>query len=247
VAYEQRAPLNYLAGTLSTAAALSDTTISSTTFTTLATTYSTTQYLPLVLHDPSAGVYEIVWVTGHTTSSPNVTVARGREGSTARAWPTGTQIVCAPTVRDVVGITTRANLPTDAHYGARYLLTDETVVVERVLTGWRNVGSVGNPADIGGGSAPTPPAASLIQLRAGTSTGTTDSSGNATATYRTAFPTNTIAVVVTSRYENSEGPYVVYSKTKTGFGMTIWNADVNGYTRRITNATYTVDYIAVGY
>lgn len=137
MANEHRQPRDYFFGTLSLAAALSDVTLTSAAFAALPTVYSATTYLPLVLHDPSSGLYEVVWVTGHASLSMNVTVARGKEGTAARQWPTGTQVVCAPTLRDsLYPVATRSALPSDAHIGMRAEIADEGVIAEKLASGW---------------------------------------------------------------------------------------------------------------
>lgn len=203
MANELRDPQDYRFGTLSAAAASSDTSISSTGFATLPTNYTTGRYLPLVLHDPATGVREVVWVTAHTASSNNVTVVRGKEGTSAAAWPSGTQWVCAPTAaRDCLAVSTRAALPTDRHVGFRVNVSDESgVVVEYTPTGsWQPSVGVANPADIGtklaGGSVP---AGSVVLLRTGSKAGSTNASGEITETFPVAFPNGFVMATMTSK------------------------------------------------
>lgn len=137
--YDQRIPVNNAFGQLAGGVDSLGTTLNSPAFATLPTLTTTTveDYIPLVLADDSLGLHEIVWVTAHAASSQAVTVARGREGSTARQWATGTTWRCAPTARDVIGVVaTRSQLPTDAHLGARVLIADEARVVYRTSGGW---------------------------------------------------------------------------------------------------------------
>jgi hypothetical protein len=140
VTYENRLPVNYAFGTLSVAAAISDTTLQSSAFATAIPTMSagTTNYVPIVLQNPSTGVYEIVWVNAHSASSTTVTVVRGKETTAAQAWPSGTLWTVAPTLRDVVlPVTTRSALPADPHVGMRAYIQDEQVQVQYVLNvGW---------------------------------------------------------------------------------------------------------------
>lgn len=248
MANELRAPLNYLTGTLTTAAAISDTTIQSSVFTTLATDYSSTKYLPLVLHDPTAGVYEVVWVTAHSGSSANVTAVRGREGSSARAWPSGTRVICSPTTRDVLSTSTRAGLPADAHYGARYLLTDESVVVEKTIKGYMPSAGVANPSEVGPQAfslGTFPPTNSVVMVRAGTVTGTLDGTGQTTVNYRVAFPTATIAAIPVSRFTGSKGPIVVFAASASGFSVIFYENPATG--ARSAGQDFTLSYMAVGY
>ena len=62
-------------------------------------------WFPLVL-DNEAGDFEIVHVNAHATdmgsmSAQDFTVSRGREGTTARAWPAGTRVMLALTAKAV--------------------------------------------------------------------------------------------------------------------------------------------------
>jgi hypothetical protein len=137
--YELRTPVNYAFGTLSVAGAISDTTLQSADFASLpgGASISTTQYIAIVLQDPTAKVYEIVWINAHTAASTTVTVLRGREGTSARAWPSGTLWTLAPTLRDgVLPVASRAALPSDPHVGMRCLLLDEKRIVEFHTAGW---------------------------------------------------------------------------------------------------------------
>lgn len=146
--YENRLPANYSFGTLTGAAAISDTTLTSTDFATqLASGLSTTNYVPITLQDPSTHNFEIVWVTAHTAAASTCTVVRGREATSARAWGSGTLWATAPTLRDgALWVTTRANLPTDPHVGMRCYIQDEQVTVERTLAqGWISYMPNGGP------------------------------------------------------------------------------------------------------
>lgn len=138
--FELRQPLNFAYGTLTQAAALSDTTLVSADFasaTKMATGLSTTQYVPVVLMDLANSLFEIVWVTGHTAASTSATVVRGKEGTTARAWPAGTQWQVAQTVRDGrFLVASRANLSSEPHIGMEQLIGDEQHVVKRYSWGW---------------------------------------------------------------------------------------------------------------
>lgn len=137
--FENRNPLNYAFGALTSSAAISDTTLTSTDFSAgLPSGLSTTTYVPMTLQDPSNKLYEIVWVTAHTASATTCTVVRGKEGTSARAWGSGTLWTVAPTLRDVVlPVSTRSALPVDPHVGMRAYIIDEQVQVEYVLNvGW---------------------------------------------------------------------------------------------------------------
>jgi len=130
-------PVDYRFGQLSAGVTALDTTLTASNFATLSSALSTTQYVPITIADDSAGVYEIVWATAHAASSQTITVVRGREGTTARAWSSGATWRVAPTSRDVVSTSTRAGLPADAHIGMRVSVTDEAgQVVEKTSGGW---------------------------------------------------------------------------------------------------------------
>jgi hypothetical protein len=145
VTYENRLTLNYAFGTLTSAAALGDPTLTSTDFATGLPTLAagTTTYIPVTLQDPTTKIYEIVWVNAHTAAATTATVLRGREGTTARAWGSGTLWTVSPTLRDgVLPVTTRSALPVDPHIGLRAEIQDEQVVVEYALSvGWLNITS----------------------------------------------------------------------------------------------------------
>lgn len=250
--YEQRAPRDYLSGTLSTAAAISDTALVADIFSGLPTDLTTTKFLPLTIHDPSTGVYEVVWVTAHSGVSTTVTAVRAREGTTARAWPTGSYVICAPTVRDALAASTLAALPSDGHTGMRAIVTDRGDVRQRVGSGaW--VASVGVAlADDAGpyGAGSFPPASAAIMVRAAHVTGSTNGAGQVAVTYRTPFPVATIAVVITGR-SPSVPLYSADNPTTTGFTCGVWKVS------QISPTFLTVamdpgfaasfDYVAIGF
>jgi hypothetical protein len=252
VVYELRSPLNYVSGTLTVSASISDTTLTSAAFSALPTTFSTTTYLPLVIHDPSAGTYESVWVTAHASSSTSVTVVRGREGSTARAWSSGTRVICAPTTRDVVGTTTFAGLPTDPSIGTRYALTDRQIVVERTMGGgWAPSAGVALADHVGPNRAGSnPPQNAVVLLRAGfINSASTNGSGQITVNYRAAFPNGVVGVVVTGA-RTLDTFHSVMSETASSFVLQVWRVtDVAPYTTAPMGAAYNVSahYMAIGY
>jgi hypothetical protein len=138
VTYEVRLNANYAFGLLTQAAQVSDTTLTSTDFgTRLPSALSTTTYVPITLHDPSAGIYEVAWANSHTAGASTATVLRGRENTTSLTWPAGTMWTVAPTLRDgVLPVANRAALPIDPHVGLECLVQDEQVKVERFLASW---------------------------------------------------------------------------------------------------------------
>ncbi|MEV7096777.1 hypothetical protein AB0M80_28385 [Amycolatopsis sp. NPDC051045] len=95
--YELRVPANYSFGQLTNPAAISDTTMVSTDFASLPSGLPTSLYIPITLQDPANNNFEIVSATAHTGASNTISVVRGREGSTSRAWPASTLWACAPT------------------------------------------------------------------------------------------------------------------------------------------------------
>lgn len=136
--YENRYSQLYAFGTLSQAAAISDTTLNSAEFANLISPLSTTAYEPIVLQDPSTKLCEVVWATSHASSATSLTVIRAREDTIARAWPAGTLWTQAATTRDgVLLVWSRSLLPTDPHVGMKCLINDESIVVEwRLGAGW---------------------------------------------------------------------------------------------------------------
>ncbi|GJF04965.1 hypothetical protein [Pseudonocardia sp. D17] len=136
--YDIRCPIDDKFGQLSAGVTSLDTTLTSPDFASLPSDLSVTKYVPMTIVDDSARLYETVWITGHAAGSSAVTVVRGREGTTARAWATASVWKCAPTVRDVISTWTRATLPGDAHLGMRAQLQDESGrIVEKTAAGWR--------------------------------------------------------------------------------------------------------------
>ncbi|QWF78698.1 gp53-like domain-containing protein [Amycolatopsis sp. CA-230715] len=201
MSYEYRSTVDYFFGTLLNAAAISDTELSAAAFTALDSDYSSGtpgKYLPLELHDPSQGIFEVVWVVGHAAGSQTVTVVRGREGTPPRAWNAGTQMVCAPTAgRDALAVLASTALPADAHIGHRVARTNKADVVERGAGVWGPSTGVAVASDVGprrnGGSAPD---GSVILMRGGHRTGTTGANGIITVSHPVAFPNATIATTV---------------------------------------------------
>lgn len=252
MAHEQRAPRDYVAGTLSTAAAISDTALVADIFAGLPTDYSTTKVLPLTIHDPSTNLFEVVWVTAHTGTSTTITVVRAREGTTARAWPSGSAVICAPTVRDGLIVSTLAGLPTDAHTGMRAMVSDKGDVRQRLNSGvWGAAAGVALADEVGPQSGGTfPPASAGIFLRAGHISGLTNGSGQVAVTYRTPFPTATIAVTVTAR-GSSVPIYSTDNATASGFTLGVWKVTQisPSFITSIMDAGFSavIQYIALGY
>jgi hypothetical protein len=243
-----RAPSDYLFGTLSTAAAVSDTSLSATLFTGLAGgAYSTGYVLPLVLHDPSVPIHEVVWVTAHTAGSSTVTVIRGKELTSAQAWPAGTQIVCAPTaVRDMLGAMGSSVLPSDGHVGYRTVQTDTgTVVQQTYAQGYLPDVGVAKPGDIGPDiGSNLPPTWANIIMRSGRFTANSDANGRWTVSFRTPFPNATMNVVI-QPIGTFWTPVTLWSQTASGF-VAQGYADLSG-TVVTSGKQLGAHYIATGY
>jgi len=197
MANEFRDVQDYLFGQLSVAASISDTSISCADFANLPTLYTTGRFLPLTLHDPALKVKEVVWVTAHVAASSSVTVTRAKESTVARAWGAGTQVLCAPTIRDVLSVVTRATIPSDAHLGARFSLSDENLVVEKILGGIGPSVGTAQPAEMGPRISGSIPAGAVFTRRAGYKSGTTNGSGKIAVAYPAAFANATVAPHVT--------------------------------------------------
>lgn len=252
MAYEFRAIRDYVIGVLGTGLTISGTTLQSTAFTTLPNSYySSSIVLPLCLHDPATGFEEEVWVTAHTGSANTVTIERGKNGTTARAWQANTQVVCAPTTRDGLPVLTRATLPSDAHVGMRVALSDESIVVQKTRTGgWQASVGVAVPGDFGrriDGSVI--PNTSTIIMRAGRATGTTDSSGRITASFEAPFPNQCLRVVPVW-VSGSSGSYVLgidagVPATASAFTIFLYSPSTGLSAGAGINVTF--DYIATGY
>lgn len=136
--YDQRVQIDFRFGQLSGGVDSLATSLSSPAFAALPSDLSTTRYLPITLADDSQSLYEVVWITGHAAGSQAVTVVRGREGSSARTWGSGTVWRHGPTARDAIPTyATRAALPTDGHLGMKAAIQNEAgAVVEKTPTGW---------------------------------------------------------------------------------------------------------------
>lgn len=242
--YEQRLHRDYFAGTLSLAASVSDVTLSSNAFTALGTGFSTTAYMPLVLHNPATG-YEVVWITGHAAASQTVTVIRGREGTAAQAWPQNTQIIDAATERDLVPDYTRATLPTDPYIGMRALVSDESNVVARMLAGWGPAIGIANAAAMGPNrSAANPPNSANFVISMGYALSIApNGSGIISVTWRQAFPTACFAAFAWSvDYTQFIGWCTPTTESTTGASFRL-----TGVGGTITNGPLSVAYLGIGY
>lgn len=250
MAYEFRDSTNYFYGTLANPAAISDTSISSLSFVPLPTDYSAGsngKYLPLVLHDPSAGLYEVVWATGHAADSQTVTVVRGREGTSPRAWSAGTQVTVAPTVRDMNPLNVSTALPGSPHVGMRVTQTDKGVVLERTKTaGWMPSVGACRAEDIslvGLSGSLTPSSDATITIRAGSSGNvTTGSTGLATATFTNPFPNGCSGATVSSSFHAARSVTLI-SVSATSITVRAFNSSGGD----LASTTISFNYIAFGW
>lgn len=237
--------------TLSTAATLAATTMTSAEFTGLPSDYSTDSYLPLVLINTTTEVFEVVWVVAHVAASDTVTVERGKESTTAQAWPAGTLVMCTPTIRDANAPVLSTGLPTDYYVGERHTLTNQgrTVVGTRTA-GWQPDVGAANPGDYGlrqDGTAV--PSSGVVILRGGQPTLSTDVNGQVQITYTTPFPNGTLHGVV-SFIGGGVPPYLCLgvvsgSFTASGFKAFLYRSDNSGWAPSGTSVTFS--YLATGY
>ena len=249
MANEQRVHRDYFFGVLSAQATISDTTLSSTAFQVLPTTFSTTRYMPIEIHNPTTGAHEVVWITGHASGSSNVTVVRAKEGTSAQAWPAQSQVLDSATARDLLIVSTFSALPADAHLGARALVSDlgtAGVVMEKTPSGWGPAVGVALASQVGPNhhGSVNPPDDGVMLMRGGYINGSVaDGSGGISVTFRTPFPTACTAVSVTSATFAAVGAFVVTTVTNTGFIARVHN----GTTAVAGGTAVFGSYIAMGY
>lgn len=248
MAYEYRTPADFLFGSLTNAAAVSDTSLSSADFGTLGSGYSSAVYLPIVLLNPATKTHEKVWLTAHTAGATTATVLRGCEGTQAQAWPAGTQWIVAPTIRDGLMPSSSSALPTDGHVGLRAILNDKGEVWERTYNqGW--LGSVkANGLDMGralDGTASTPNG-SVPQLKAWTARQTTDGNGYIIAAIPNGgFPNRVVAAVLSrSTINNWFLPTLNPAQTTKTQLQILASTPSSG---PVANTSIDVGIIAVGY
>jgi hypothetical protein len=252
MAYMYRRVRNYWFGTLKTAATISATTLSCDDFAPLQTNYSTDSYLPLVLHDPATKLFEVVWLTAHASAATTATVERGKESSTARAWPAGTQILCAPTVRDGTSPMARASLPSDPFVGERHTLDDEGFAVQGTFaSGWQADVGVAVPAEYGKRQDGTAvPSFGVIIMRGGKVSASTDALGQVQVTYASPFPTQTLHVAPGWVSGGGVAPFnnigvVDGSHTAAGFKVYLYRADTSASAG--AGVPLVMSYLATGY
>lgn len=247
MAYEFRYLADFQYGTLTAPVAMSDTSMSSAEFAPLSANFTTTTYFPIVLLNPTAKIHEKVWVTAHSSSSSTVTVVRGRELTSARDWPTGTQWIHAPTIKDSQMRATDALPPDDPHVGQRAMwhASSESREYTR-LQGW--LGSLRTTqADMGRATdGTTSHTANMVpRIKMWTATGTTNASGLLAATIPNGgFTTRLLAVVATRLGVTSAFvPTIDASSTTT----TIQILASNTGTGAVVSSSITVCIMAIGY
>lgn len=244
MSFEQRQTVNYFSTSLLVAASITDTTMRAAAFTGLDSNFGS-KYVPLILHDDAQGLYEIVWVSSHTAASDTVTVVRGKEGSTARAWPAGTRVECAPTAYDVnMAVVNSAALPSDAPIGMRAMLGDKGETRERVSGYWGPSVGVGIASDQKNNMhTVTPPQGSTFLVRMGTAGPTTDANGLLACTFQTPFPNACHTLIPISTFLNAGGNLVVGLVSATGANVYFLNGDKSRY----ASASASYAFIAIGW
>lgn len=247
MSYEFRYIQDFQFGTLTTAASVSDTTLVSAQFAAIGTGFGASTYIPIVLLNPSAQTYEVVWLTGHSASSTSITVVRGREGSTAQAWPSGTQWVTGPTVRDALLPGVATALPTDPHIGLRLMAIDKHEVWEKTETqGW--LGSIrAAAADMGRAQDGTTSHAAgrLPQMKMWTASGTTNASGILASTIPNGGYTTRLIAAVATRYGSLAAFVPTIESTSTITTINILASNTG--TGAVASTAITVGVMTIGY
>lgn len=250
MSFEYRSTKDYFFTTLATPAAIGDVALTSVTsagFADLPTDFSAGaagKVMPLVLHNPALGQYEVVWVTGHSSGSNTVNVTRGREGTTSRAWDAGTLVESAPTSRDVLGATLSTTLPSDPNVGSRFVLTNLGRTVQRTkLAGWQADVGVALPSDIGPSlNGITPPADATMILRGGAANAAWNGSSAFAFSFASPFPNGISGIVLTS---GSHLVRNVVRATVSTTGATVLAFDFQA--QPITSGSIAIEYIAMGW
>lgn len=234
-------------GTLSSAISISDTTLSSAEFTSLRTLTSGTTYIPLVLLDPSSKLYEVVWLSAHNASATTGTVSRGQEGSAAQEWPSGTQWIVAPTMRDSLTTESLAALPADGHVGMRMAVGDKGDVRQQTFSqGWQGY-AYSTREDLGRAEDGTTshPNGIVPIIKAFTATGTTNGTGFVSFPIPNGgFPTRVVSAAVTKATNLFFVPTIdsgTTTKTTLGLLCQISATQVFG------NTAVVIDAVVVGY
>lgn len=245
--YSIRNILDFQYGTLTAAAATSDTALQSAEFAPLSNGYSGENYFPIILLNPATKVHEKVWLVAHTAGSTTATFVRGRESTAARDWPVGTQWVSGPTIRDVTYPGSSLALPTDPHVGMRGLFIDKLETWEYTyLQGWQGaVRAVA--ADMGRAIDGTTshPTGRVPQMKMWTASGTTTGGGLlATAIPNGGFSTRLLSAVFT-RYGSSTPVIFTIEGATSNTSINILCTKIDG--TPATSTAVTVCVLATGY
>jgi hypothetical protein len=243
-----RTSYNYIIGALGTAATISDTTLNSSAFAVLPTwTVGDNRAMPLTLQNPATGMIEIVWGTAHTAGSSNITVVRGKEGTTAQAWPLNTLIGCNDTLRDQLAYGPSSGRPADPHVGMRWIDTDtKQEVVHTEMAGWQAGAGTARAADLGTrrGGAAIPSGATIIERMGHKTNLSTDATGLVNVVYGVPFPTMTIgAEIHSTNGVQFNGTFTLDAERADGFTAYCWKHDGTAY----ASGTVSLFYIAKGY
>lgn len=249
MANEYRFTANGLYGQMAAGFTAATTSIVDSSFTTIPVITASSQYMPITFTDSTAKLTEIVWVTAHSSGSNTITVARGKEGTTARAWTTGTPWAQAETVRDGQITATSGAQPSERHVGMRWVDTDTGLAKAQSFNGGivPQFG-VALPSDVGPNRAATTPATgSTIVMRGEIETITTNSVGDANVQYRTAFPNGCISVVANGAdFTTFAGVTEVWSEGTTGFDLRAIGFNSGG-AFAVVNTTFKISYVAMGW
>lgn len=143
-------------------------------------------YLPMTLMDPTAQLGEVIWVVAHASGSNDVTVQRGKEGSTALPWSAGTVWQCAPTAQDGLA---EKGVATSPYVGQRVLDGSSGRVEEYTYNqGWQPSAGAFKPGQAGlAADGTSMPGYGVGEIRCGTTTVTTNGSGFATVSLASPF------------------------------------------------------------
>ncbi|WHT21024.1 hypothetical protein N8J89_08135 [Crossiella sp. CA-258035] len=212
-----RVPKDFQFGTLTTAITSSQTSITEAKFSTLPALASTDSYVPVVLMDTTTGLHEVVWVTVHTSGSTTVTVMRGREQSTAKAWSVGTVWSNAPTAWDAIADKNGVASP---YVGQRVLNGSAGRIEEWTYgNGWQASAGAYLPTQAGpAADGAVMPSFAFSEMRVGTAQVVTAGDGFGTVNLPLAFPNKHAAGVLTSADENLfAGPLTWCQPTLSSF------------------------------
>lgn len=249
MALEYRFTSNGLYGQMAAGFTAAATSIVDSSFAALPVITASAQYMPLSFTDSTAKLTEILWVTAHSSGSNTITVARGKEGTTARAWATGTPWAQAETVRDGQTMATSGSQPTERHVGMRWVDTDTGAAKAQSFNGGI-VPQFGAalPTDVGPNrSGATPATGSVVVVRAEIENITTNSVGDTNVQFRTAFPNGCLSVVAGGAdYTTFAGVIIPWSEGPSGFDLRAIGFNSGG-AFAVVNATFKISYVAIGW